>query len=399
MKSKGCLSPRRILLSVVVSAMCSAAQAESYGTYSITPTDNDGRVVPGFYPNVEFDIGHDDNVLRTETNKQSSTVALLKPELQWIGVIRKHLVRVGYQGEYSRYFDASSEDYKDHFLGADVTLDLTPKFNLNAGAAYRIGHENRGAAGVLNIASEPNRWKEWSTKVEALYGRRIATAQVGVSYEHRDREFTNNAQGVRDFDGNILTLVGYYNLGPKTQLLIEPSFADFSYPNSIQDNKVRKLLAGVTWTATAKTTGKFKIGRYEKDFDSVTLGDASGASLDMEVIWEPKTYSQVVIKASRDTNDSIVGGSASYESSVFSVDWNHDLTDLTQMQLGVSYENDEYDVAREDDFYDAYLGVSYSLTRDFTVGARYDYSRRDSSVPGNDYRDNLLTLGIKTTFD
>lgn len=393
------ISPRGLVWLSVAFALSGSAFAESYGTYSVNPTDTDGRVVPGFYPNVELDLGYDDNVLRTQSNKQSSMLVTIKPELQWIGAIRKHLVRIGYQGEYTNYFDQTNDNYRDHFLGGDVTLDLTPKFNVRGGLAYRREHEGRGIAGALNTGARPNRWNQVSGIVEAIYGRREATAQIAASYEYQTRDFTNNGQSIRDFDANIFTLTGYYNLGPKTQLLVEPSLATFTYPNSVQDNDVRKLLVGVTWNATAKTTGVVKVGHYNKDFDAAGVGDQSGLSVDLEVVWEPKTYSTVVFKASRDTNDSVVGGSNSFEATALSVDWEHELTSLTQLQAGASYEQDEYDVGREDDFVSAYLGVSRSVTRNLEVGVRYDFGSRDSTVAGNDYNNNRFTLGVRTTFD
>lgn len=399
MKKRERISPAVIALTGCVLAASGASHGASFGTYSVTPTDDDGQVVPGFYPNVELDVGYDDNILRTENNEESTTLALLKPELQWIGVTGKHLVRFGYEGEYARHFSASDEDYMDHFVGADITLDLTQKFNVNAGVSYRQGHENRGIAGVANTGIKPNEWDQWAAGVEAVYGRRIATAQIGLAYEHRDREYTNNGQLTRDNVADKVELTGYYNLGPKTQLLIQPSYTQFDYPNSLQDNDVTKVLVGVTWNATAKTTGKLLVGRYEKNFDNAAFQDQSGASWDVEVTWEPKTYSTVLFKLGRDTNDSTVTGSSSFESTSASIDWTHDLTDLTQLQAGVAYENDDYDVVREDDFFQGYVGISRSITRNFTVGARYDYGQRDSSVAGNDYDFNRITVGIKTTFD
>jgi polysaccharide biosynthesis protein VpsM len=380
-------------------ALTVTAQAEGLGTYSVNPTDIDGNVLPGFYPNVELDAGYDDNVLRTDGNKKSSSLVLLKPEFQWVGAMGKHRVRAGYQGEYVRFFDQTDDNYFDHFLGADTTLDLTRKLNVNAALSYRRSHEDRGAAGVINQALKPNRWRQWTGKVEVLYGRRIAIGQIGLSYEHRDREFTNNNQSVRDYQADVLTLTGYYNLGSRTQLLVEPSQAKFTYPNSIDDNTVDKLMAGVTWSATAKTTGRFKIGRYDKNFDNTTLKDASGLSLDMEVVWEPKTYSQVVFKARRESNDSVVGGSSSYESSVASVEWKHDFSFPIQLQFGASYENDSYDVGREDDYFVTYIGFERPIAHNLNLVARYHYAQRDSSVAGFDYDDNQVFFGVKTKFD
>jgi hypothetical protein len=390
---------RTSLLSGAMLALFGAAQATD-GNYLVNPQDADGRALPGFYPNVELDFGYDDNVRRTEKNTDSSTFTKLKPEVQWVGVFGKHLVRFGYQGDYAKFFDEPRENYYDHFVGADVTLDLTPKFTLNGGAAYRHEHEDRGSAAGGN-GRGPNTWEQWSGKIEGLYGRRIATMQIGAGYERHDREYTNNNQGFRDNVADILTLVAYYNLGPRTRLLIEPSVTQYDYSNSNSDNTYRKILAGVAWDATAKTTGEVKLGYYDKDFDSGSLEDSDGFSIDASVQWRPKTYSIWEFRVSQDAYDSDIAGSSAsaYEQTTFAADWEHDLTSFTQLQAGASYEVDDYDDGREDDYLSAYLGLSYALTRSITVGARYDFSQRDSSEPNNDFDDNVFTIGFKTTLD
>lgn len=375
------------------------------GLYAVNPVDLRGRDLPGFFPNVEFGVGHDDNVLRTETNTRASGFARLAPELLWVGNVRKHRLRFGYQGEYARYFDEANDNYNDHYLGADATLDLTQKFSVNGGLFYFKSHEGRGAAGAINSGLEPNEWDQWTARVEALYGRRVATAQLGFLYEHSDREYTNNQQSDRDNQTDTLTFTVYYNLGRRTQLLIEPSLIHTDYVRPTvtpglpeQDNKVRQLLAGIIWSATAKTTGKVKVGGYRKDFEN--FSDVSGYSADVEIVWEPKTYSTVTLKGVLGAADSNVLGASSYDSSAVSVDWEHDLTPLTELQLGIGYRNDDYSgISREDDFVSAYIGVSREVARNVFVGVRYDFGKRDSTVVGNDYDSNIFTIGVKTEFD
>lgn len=400
MKNRERISPRLPVLAIAVLALCGSVQAAPDGTYSVDPKDLTGRVLPGFYPNVELDLGYDDNVGRTQRNTDSSVFGMLKPELQWNGVFGKHLVRIGYLGEYANYFDISDENYRDHFLGGDVTLDLTQKLNVNGGVAYSQGHESRGVSGAANSGLKPNEWEQWSAKLEALYGRRIATAQIGARYEYFNRDYTNNNQFLRNNDTNTLTLIGFYNLGPKTRLLIEPSISEVDYTNpaSNQDNTKRKILAGVTWDATAKTSGTVKVGKYDTSYDN--LPDTDGLAINANVIWKPKTYSKVTLRASNDSYDSSIGGASSYDAAIIGVDWEHDLSDITQLQAGAEYESDDYSGAsREDDFVSAYVGLSRAVTRNITVGARYEFETRDSSIPLNDYDDNTFLIGVKTAFE
>lgn len=386
-----------IALGLSFSGSASAQQTQTLGTYNINPTKVDERVIPGFYPGLELDVVYDDNILRTENNTIDSMILEARPELQWVGVMGKHMVRLGYQGYYGIYEESSSENFYDHYLGADATLDLTPKFNLNLTTDYRREHEPRTVA-VAVLGTRPNRWEQWAVAGQAVYGRRIAKAQMALKLNHNDRRYLNNGQDFRDYKSNGATFTFYYNLGPKTQLLLEPSVTKYEYtdPASVQDNTMKRILAGVTWDATAKTTGQFKIGYHKKTFDTDLGGDTSGLSTEAKVIWKPKTYSTVTATLSRSAYDSALGGiSQSFEAGIAQVDWVHELTRLTELQAGASYENDKYDQGRKDDLTGVYIGVSYALRRNLTIGARYDYTSRNSNAAGADFDDNRIAIGLK----
>ncbi len=373
-----------------------SAVAQTLGTYNITPTKADDLVVPGFYPAIELDLAYDDNIFRTETGTVDSMLFEARPDLQWVGVMGKHVVRLGYQGYYGMYEATSDANFDDHFLGADVTLDLTKKFNLNLTADYRREHEPYSVA-VVPVGTRPNLWQQWAVGGEAVYGRRIATAQVALKAVHRNREYTNNGQDFRDRDEDELTFTFFYNLGPKTQLLVEPSLIRYSYhaTGSTFDNDLKRLLVGVTWDATAKTTGVFKVGYHDKQFDN-GVGDTKGLSTEAKMIWKPKTYSTVTATLSRNAYDSALGGgSRAFEALIAQLDWVHELTRLTELQAGLRYEKDDYDVGRNDDVSEAHVGLSYALRRWLTVGIRYDYQQRASNQAGADFDDNRIAIGLK----
>lgn len=372
------------------------AEAQSLNTYNINNSDAPEKEVPGFYPALEMDLVYDDNIQRSENNKIDSMIMEIRPELQWIAALGKHRLRLGYQGYYGLFQAASSENFDDHYLGADVALDLTPKLNLGFTTDFRREHEARSVA-IGPIGTSPNRWEQWAVASEVVYGRRIAKAQVALKAVHRDREYLNNNQDFRNYQADEFTATFFYNLGPKTQLLVEPSITQFNYTTTgaTQDNDLKRILVGVTWDATAKTTGSFKIGQHDKRFDN-GIGDTNGLSVEAEVVWKPKTYSTVTAALSRNAYDSALGGgSQSFEAVLAKLNWVHELTRLVELDTGISYEQDDYDVGRQDDLIDAHIGLSYAVKRSLTVGVRYDFQRRDSSVAGAGFDDNRIAIGFK----
>jgi len=378
------------------------ASAATIGTYSVNPTTDDGLAIPGFYPNIEADLVYTDNVLRVENGKQDSTSMVLAPEVLWVRPAGKHLLRVGYQGEYAWHEALDGENYDDHFLGADANLDLTPKLDVNLLASYRQEHEPRGGGGTVNQEETPNLWNEWIAAAKVVYGRRIAKAQVTALLEHRSRDYTNNDQFLRSHDDNEVVVTLYYNVGAKTHVVIEPSFVQMDYTNpiSILDNDVQRLLAGFTWSFAAKTTGEVKLGWVQKDFKDASVPDNSGFGVDATLTWRPKSYSTVTAKITRDIYDSNASnGTTSFEALVASLDWEHKITSLLQLQTGVVYEIDDYDTSNTDVLLGFNAGLSYQLRRDVSIAARYDYAIRESDFADFDFTSHGVVLGVKTSFD
>jgi len=352
---------------------------------------------PGFFPSVELAYQYDDNILRQENNEESDSIFLISPDLNWNWFMGKHRFSAQYVGAYASYDTSDNENFDDHAINADLLLDLTPKFNVDLQANYALGHESRGSAGVVvGVSAKPNEWKEKRLFAQATYGRLIAKAQLQLDLEGRTLRYTNNNQESRDRDTDTATGRFFYRLGPKTSAILESTFRDIDYTNSGArnlDSQERFYHIGVRWEATYKTTGELKLGRFSKDFDSAAEEDGSGASVEATVIWEPRTYSRVTFTAARQPNESATTDSF-YISDFVSADWEHDFSSRTTFTANISDGQDEYTGTREDDLFNAGLGINYKLRRWLDIGARYSYSERESNAANASFEDNIFMLTV-----
>ncbi len=388
---------------VMLLSCLGVSQAETYAdTYA--RESGGGRPVPGFYGSIEANLVSDENIRRTDSDEQFSLVPMIKPDLSWVAVERKHVFRLGYQGTYARFLSNHFEDFDDTTLYGDAFLSHSKKLRTAFGAAFRRGHDERGASGIIDIFQRPNIWNQWSFKAEGLYGRKIAKAQAGLRWEADRRRYLNNNQDFRDYNDWRLTGLFVYNLGSKTQLFFEPSYEKRNYLSSFDnvtddlDNSTMRYLLGVSWELTAKTTGVFKAGYYNRDYDGDIYEDGDGLALSADITWQPKTYSKVNLILSRDINDATQTVATNYVSTLAKLSWEHQLPRFKTLEIGVSYQNDEYNALRDDDIYNVNIGFSQSLSRRLSVGIRYDYDNRDSNLIGNNYKDNRITLGVRYVF-
>lgn len=349
-----------------------------------------------FFATAGVAYSDDDNIFRQETGEISDNITTISLGLGAEWLLGKHSLSAQYDGQFAYYDKNSNEDYKDHSLGADLFLDLTPKFKLDLQANADRGHEDRGSAGVASgVSSVPNETEEDRLFAGLSYGRRSAKAQVELDLEARDLRYTNNNEQDRDRD--IDTVAGriFFNLAAKTSLFIEALNRDIDYLNPgsrNRDSTERNYSLGIDWEATRKTTGRIKIGRLEKDFESASETDDDFRSVDANVVWEPQTYSQVTFGASRQasetsTTDSFITGSLVY------ADWEHGFNQRLRFNANIREGKDDYSGTREDDLSSIRLGLKYRFGI-VDVGVSYAYSERKSNEADASFEDNIYMLSF-----
>jgi uncharacterized protein (PEP-CTERM system associated) len=188
-------------------------------------------------------------------------------------------------------------------------------------------------------------------------------------------------------------------------MLFEISFTNYDYLNDDsfgknQSSQEFRYLTGVTWEATSKTTGIFKIGYQEKNYDDNAFGDLSSLALMLDSTWKPNTYTTITLGAAQESRESAQESSNGYLRRRIKTGLEHNITPRTQLLIKARYGNDQFDDAfnREDDRLDLQLSVKYSLLRWLYIGAEYQYEERNSNLNAYDFNANVYTLLIGTNF-
>ncbi len=148
---------------------------------------------------------------------------------------------------------------------------------------------------------------------------------------------------------------------------------------------------GVTWEATAATTGTFKVGRLKKEFDS-GKPSFSGTGWEGTITWAPRTYSTFDFYTARTTNES-TGLGVFILSDIYGVAWNHAWNSLVTTGMNLRHQRDEYHgFDRTDETTSLGLKVGYRFRRWLTLGAEYTRTNRNSNQNVFDYDKNLYLL-------
>jgi hypothetical protein len=291
-----------------------------------------------------------------------------------------------------RYWSSHNDDYIDSSTHAVADMAFSQRAFGRAGIDYILGHDPRGSTDRA-VSPTPDQYKIIYPNATFAFGAPGAQGRFEAYYAFAQRRYQNNRNTTQFSDRDTQEFGGalYVKVAPKTYVLGEVRRTDIDYkitsPNSARETR---YYGGVTWEATAATTGTLKYGRVKRDFTS-TLPDETDSSWEGQVIWTPRTYSQFTFLTSRQTNESSGEGSFIL-TEAYQLGWSHNWSSYVTSGVTARWQRDDYqNFSRTDDTRSLGLRVGYKFRPWLTLGAEYTRTNRDSTR-NNDYDKNLYLL-------
>ncbi|MDQ3026402.1 MAG: outer membrane beta-barrel protein [Pseudomonadota bacterium] len=347
-----------------------------------------------FTPYLGAAVGRDDNLFLSNTNQKSSTLYIVSPGFKLDARDPNKVFQLAYQGQIGRYAQSEDDNYIDHTVRAQLDTAFDRRNFLKLGFDYLRTHDPRGSSD-RTISARPDRYTLASPSITYAFGAPGAQGRAEVYYSEGRKRYLNNREVTISSDR--ITREGggafYFRVMPKTYLLGEVRRTDFSYrlPTSPFNSEETRYYGGVSWEATAATTGTVKVGRLEKKFDSDSP-KFTGTSWEAIVTWTPRTYSKFDFYATRTTSES-TGIGDFILSDIAGLTWTHAWSSVLNTGVDARYQRDQYKgFDRSDDIKSLGLKVGYKFRRWLTFGAEYTYTQRDSNQSVFEYDKNLYML-------
>ncbi len=367
-------------------------------------------------PSIVVTETHDDNIWLQDDDSPIETKSSLKteiaPSLMWSA--RRGTDEIGIKGtlEVGQYHSSHDDDYVNKLINVFAHKEFNSKNKLDLSASYDYMYEQRGtgqseigSGGLLTVQNSPNKYVDWTAAARYTYGGDTSIGQLEFDVDHFDKEYQNHRDTTQfyDYDADRVGATFYYRVMPKTRLLFELSHRDIDYDKTATgdvklDGDERKYEIGVTWDATAKTTGRAQVGRTDKDFDASSRKDSDFTSWEVGVLFSPRTYSTIDLSTSRKPSET--NGSGNFiERTNYGVTWDHAWNERLSSFVVGDFNNEDYQGSNRDDDISSYgLGVRYGFRRGVRFGAEYRYSNRDSNIQLRDYRDNQFILSAEVGY-
>lgn len=340
-------------------------------------------------------FGYDDNLFYEHSNEKSSWVGVLSPGVKLDGRDPNKVIQVSYQNQVGRYSSSQQDNYVDNAARAQFDMAFDPHNFLRIGYDYVLSHEPRGSTD-RPFGDRPDRYRQTNAYATYALGAPGAMGRVELYYNDPIRHYLNNRESTQANDRDMPEFGGafYWRVAPRTYLMAEARQIDVSYEQSGSplSARERRYYAGVTWEATAATTGTIKFGQLRRDptnTDAPTFTDTSWEGL---VTWAPRSYSKFDFYTARQTNESTGLGNFIL-SSIGGVTWTHDWTNYITTAVDARFQKDDYQgFDRTDKYKILGLKAGYKFRRWLTVGAEYTHTTRDSNVDTFEYDKNLYLI-------
>jgi hypothetical protein len=354
------------------------------------------------YPIVDISSSYNDNFLYAENNEKSSWITRINPNFVLEGEQKNAKYQLSYGLNQGIFHSSSADDYLDHDLAAVVNFIGNSRNRVDLKAGYNKGHEARGqeSGGSFSITPNPLEFDLKTLDAIYTYGGTKAKGRIKLQVNYTDKDFTNfeSITESRDYSRTGAGSTFYYRISSKTSALFEVTGNKVDYDASNKDNTNTKVLTGLSWDTTGKTTGEVKVGWADKDFDDVSLEDTDGPTWDGEITWNPKSYSTVTVNVGQDFAESN-GGSAFIDTDNLGVNWDHFWSDKLESTVALNTIVEEYsDSPRKDTTNNFTIGLNYDTKRWLNLGIAYTLKDRDSNaLLPRSYQSNEVTFTLQAS--
>jgi hypothetical protein len=373
------------------------------------------------YPRVELDQLYNDNIYASGSNRVDDFITVLSPSVDVKSNWSNHALNAQAGLSAGKYWDNTSEDFLDGFVGTDGRYDITRNLAAFGGARYERQHEERDSPDnpgfVVGGAAEPVTFDAYTARAGIVSRGLKIGYQADVGFRREDYHDVDRVGGgtldqdARDVNVYLANLRVSYEFAPRYQAFARVGYNHRSYDNDdpagfTRDSNGYRADIGATIDLTGVTFAEVYAGYMIQDYDSSRLGEIGGVDFGARVVWNATQLTSVSANIDRTVQDSnttaflaegITATSPGYLRTNFGLTVDHELLRNVILTGRAGYENDDYEkIDRNDDRFDIGAGVRYSFTRNFYLGGSYTYSYRssDGAAAGGDFSRNLFLIRL-----
>lgn len=360
-------------------------------------------------PSITIEENYDSNIYATQTALKNDYITGIKPVFAVESDWSRHAISLITSADIGHYLENTHENYSDYSIGGAGRLDLLRETFLLASASTSHKHEDRGSQDAVSNAKEPTEYNQNDATISFIRSlRRISLKIDGDFSEYKYQNSVTNSGGVIQNIGRnrnqykTTTRVGY-EIIPGYEAFARGALNERDYeftPTDAvnRDSSGYEAELGTALNLGGKTKGEVFAGYMQQNYDSVALKDVKGMKFGGNILWNITSLTSINSAIIRGIQETTEANASAYISTLYSVELEHELLYNLLVGVNTSYNTNDYigtnATSRADNISGAGAKIKYLMNRRASIIAKYDYSNRDSNINNQDYKRNMVTLGL-----
>jgi hypothetical protein len=346
------------------------------------------------YPSVTVGSSYDTNVFATKDDTKDDFIFNFLPQVVVRSNFPRHAIAWTTEADIARYVTETDEDYEDFGTALNGRLDITRSNRLTAGAAFARGHDSRDDPEDLgvDVTDEPSKYYDYGGDLG--FQQDFNRVNFGLLGNFDRRDYTDGDEGDRDRDLFGGRLRAGYFVSPRINAFVQGGFRrEVRDQDSGRDNNVYSASVGTEIDFTGLLFGEVNAGWSLQEFDESDVDSENGFTYGANLTWNPTGLTSVRLDGAGGFEPSDVGSSRLESEIGLRID--HEL--LRNLLIGgqVRYSRDDFqDANRVDNRIDVGPSITYFVNRNFSVGANYVFTTRDSDESEREFDRNVITLRV-----
>lgn len=360
------------------------------------------------HPSIGVLSTYDDNLFRSNTNKQSDLRTVFSPHISLHSDMPRHQLDMSLGGRIVTFRDNSDQNYEDYNAMLRGALHFDHAHTISAAVISGLGHEERGGLTAPLDAAEPvpvfnHRASIGITRdVGRLYGTLAAHAERIDFKDVKANNGTTIDQDFRDVDSVGAGLQVGYRISPGFSLIGSANAKRLENKgtgvNDFDGNHF-DIRGGVGFELGPLINVDLMAGYGFRDYDAAGKDAIGTAIFGGEVEWLPTRRATVRGKVSRSISDSPDANGDSFVSTKFGAELDYEIYHNIVAHGGLTYTISDFSQSgREDNAFSASVGVDYLYSKNIHFSAGYQFVERSSTDPSYDSTNNRFTVGAKLQF-
>ena len=313
---------------------------------------------------------------------------------------KDHSLSADWKADYKNNRDNAQQNQHNHFVKADAMFSFPHGFDVHFQDSYSdtfgaSGGETDNLHGVIS--------NTFSTMISLPdYFR---TFDVDFTYENFDQQYDEKGLARANRNAHNFTLRVPHNLSPKVTIFPEYSYTITEFQTSRvsdpqSDSHTNQIMAGIEWSATARTTGSFKIGHTYMDFDDIDKHNVNTITAILGVTVDLSSRMDLRITAGR--KPSIAEFTANSNASINNssrIDLSRQLQKDWKVSLYFSFDKNTFlDSERKDHVVGIGFTSKYNINKWMNVDVQHSYKDRHVNFELQSDRINKSSVGINFAF-